>query len=165
MGNHQLLLGMLRKKGISKEIQGVVAAVLDSRVRVPNPVGNGTIPRMVGRCGEVFELCNMGIDMRTLTVRKVGETEKAAQYCVTFWIVENPGHPVCGDGKEFFFNRWLPKRVVTPIDDTHIGIPKKFLEETLKILADKHPFQEVRYSAQFYPERFKWSVETISGKS
>lgn len=102
--------------------------------------------------------------MRTLTVRKVGETEKAVQYCVTFWIVEHPGHPVCGDGKEFFFNRWLPKRVVTPIDDTHIGIPKKFLEETLKILADKHPFQEVRYNAQFYPERFKWSVETISEK-
>ena len=24
--------------------------------------------------------------MRTLTVRKVGETEKAVQYCVTFWI-------------------------------------------------------------------------------
>ena len=78
--------------------------------------------------------------MRTLTVRKVGETEKAVQYCVTFWIVEHPGHPICGEGKEFFFNRWLPKRVVTPIDDTHIGIPKKFLEETLKILADKHPF-------------------------
>lgn len=156
---------MLRKKGISKEIQGVVAAVLDSRARVPNPVGNGTIPRMVGRCGEGFELYNMGIAMRTLTVRKVGETEKAVQYCVTFWIVEHPEHPVCGDGKEFFFNRWLPKRVVTPIDDTHIGIPKKFLEETLKILADKHPFQEVRYSAQFYPERFKWSVETISEKS
>lgn len=82
--------------------------------------------------------------MRTLTIRKIGETEKAVQYCVTFWIVEHPGHPVCGEGKEFFFNRWLPKRVVTPIDDTHIGIPKKFLEETLKILADKHPFQEVR---------------------
>lgn len=103
--------------------------------------------------------------MRTLTARKVGETDKAVQYCVTFWIVEHPGHPVCGEGKEFFINRWLPKRVVTPIDDTHIGIPKKFLEETLKILADKHPFQEVRYNAQFYPERFKWTVETISEKS
>ena len=43
--------------------------------------------------------------MRTLTVRKVGETEKAVQYCVTFWIVEHPGHPICGEGKEFFFNR------------------------------------------------------------
>lgn len=28
--------------------------------------------------------------MRTLTVRKVGETEKAVQYCVTFWRVEHP---------------------------------------------------------------------------
>lgn len=143
----------------------MVAAVLDSRVRLPNLVGNGTVPRMVGRCGSFPELCDMGIVMRTLTVRKVGETDKAVQYCVTFWIVEHPGHPICGEGKEFFFNRWLPKRVVTPIDDTHIGIPKKFLEETLKILADKHPFQEVRYNAQFYPERFKWSVETISEKS
>lgn len=61
MGNHQLLLGTLRKKGINKEIQGVVAAVLDSRVRVPNPVGNETVPRLVGRCGKVFELCNMGM--------------------------------------------------------------------------------------------------------
>ena len=118
----------------------MVAAVLDSRVRVPNPVGVETVLRMVGRCGKIFKLCDMG-------------------------IVEHPGHPICGEGKEFFFNRWLPKRVVTPIDDTHIGIPKKFLEETLKILADKHPFQEVRYNAQFYPERFKWSVETISEKS
>lgn len=50
--------------------------------------------------------------MRTLTVRKVGETEKAVQYCVTFWIVEHPGHPVCGEGKEFSLtggsrNVWL----------------------------------------------------------
>ena len=140
MGNHELLLGTLRKKEFSKEIQGVVAAVLDSRVRVPNPVGIETVLRMVGRCGKVFELCNMGMNPQV-------------------WLA------VDSDGKEFFFNRWLPKRVVTPIDDTHIGIPKKFLEETLKILADKHPFQEVRYNAQFYPERFKWSVETISEKS
>lgn len=38
-----------------------MAAVLDSRVRVPNPVGTETVLRMVGRCGKVFELCNMGI--------------------------------------------------------------------------------------------------------
>lgn len=37
--------------------------------------------------------------MRTLTVEKIGETEKAVQYRVTFWIVENPGHPVCWEGK------------------------------------------------------------------
>lgn len=43
MGNHQLLLGTLRKKGSEKEIQGVVAAVLDSRVRVPILVGNEDI--------------------------------------------------------------------------------------------------------------------------
>lgn len=73
--------------------------------------------------------------MRTLTVEKIGETEKAVQYRVTFWIVENPGHPVCWEGKEYYFGRWLPKRVVTPIDDTHIGIPKKFLEETIELLA------------------------------
>lgn len=36
--------------------------------------------------------------MRTLTVEKIGETEKAVQYRVTFWIVENPGHPVCWEG-------------------------------------------------------------------
>ena len=61
MDNHQLLLGTLRKKEVSKEIQGVVAAVLDSRVRVPIPLGNGTVPRVVGRCGKVFELCNLGM--------------------------------------------------------------------------------------------------------
>jgi hypothetical protein len=61
LGNHELLLGTLRKKEFSKEIQGVVAAVLDSRVRVPNPVGVETVLRMVGRCGKIFELCNMGI--------------------------------------------------------------------------------------------------------
>lgn len=61
LGNHELLLGTLRKKEFNKEIQGVVAAVLDSRVRVPNPVGTETVLRMVGRCGKVFELCNMGI--------------------------------------------------------------------------------------------------------
>lgn len=76
----------------------MVAAVLDSRVRLPIPVGNETVLRVVGRCGKVFELCNMGIAMRTLTVRKVGETDKAVQYCVTFWIVEHPGHPICGEG-------------------------------------------------------------------
>lgn len=103
--------------------------------------------------------------MRTLTAQQINETEKAVQYRVTFWIVENPGHPVCGGGKEYYFGRWFPKRVVTPIDDTHIGIPKKFLEETIQLLANGHPFQEVRYNAQFYPERFKWSVETISEKS
>lgn len=37
--------------------------------------------------------------MRTLTVEKIGETEKAVQYRVTFWIVENPGHPVCWERK------------------------------------------------------------------
>lgn len=63
MVNHELLLGTLRKKEFSKEIQGVVAAVLDSRVRVPNPVGVETVLRMVGRCGKVFELCNMGINI------------------------------------------------------------------------------------------------------
>lgn len=50
--------------------------------------------------------------MRTLTVEKIGETEKAVQYRVTFWIVENPGHPVCWEGKEYYFGRWLPKPVV-----------------------------------------------------
>jgi hypothetical protein len=43
LGNHELLLGTLRKKEFSKEIQGVVAAVLDSRIRIPNPVGNEDI--------------------------------------------------------------------------------------------------------------------------
>ena len=61
MGNHKLLLGTLRKKEFSKEIQGMVAAVLDSRVCVPNPVGTETVLRMVGWCGKVFELCNMGM--------------------------------------------------------------------------------------------------------
>lgn len=61
MGSHELLLGTLRKKKFSKEIQGVVAAVLDSRVRVPNLVGTETVLRMVGWCGKVFELCNMGM--------------------------------------------------------------------------------------------------------
>lgn len=107
----------------------------------------------------------MGIAMRTLTVRKVGETDKAVQYCVTFWIVEHPGHPVCGEGKEFFFNRWLPKRVVTPIDDTHIGIPKKFLEETIELLAKGHPFREVRYNAQFKQETLQWTKPTKPEKS
>lgn len=45
MDNHQLLLGTLRKKEVSKEIQGVVAAVLDSCVRVPIPLGNETVLR------------------------------------------------------------------------------------------------------------------------
>ena len=143
----------------------MVAAVLDSRVCLPNLVGNGTVPRMVGRCGKVFKLCNMGIVMRTLTVRKVGETDKAVQYCVTFWIVEHPGYPICGEGKEFFFNRWLPKRVVTPIDDTHIGIPKKFLEETIELLAKGHPFREVRYNAQFKQETLQWTKPTKPEKS
>lgn len=39
----------------------MVAAVLDSRVRFPNLVGNGTVPRVVGRCGSFPELCNMGM--------------------------------------------------------------------------------------------------------
>lgn len=54
-------MGTLRKKEISKEVQGMVAAVLDSRVRLPIPVGNETVLRLVGRCGKVFELCNMGM--------------------------------------------------------------------------------------------------------
>lgn len=62
MGNHELLLGTLRKKEFSKEIQGVVAAVLDSRVRAPNPVGIETVLRMVGRCGKILKLCNMGMN-------------------------------------------------------------------------------------------------------
>lgn len=65
MGNHKLLLGTLRKKEVSKEIQGMVAAVLDSRVRLPNLVGNGTVPRVVGRCGSFSELCDMGIIVQT----------------------------------------------------------------------------------------------------
>ena len=40
----------------------MVAAVLDSRVRFPNLVGNGTVPRVVGRCGSFPELCNMGMN-------------------------------------------------------------------------------------------------------
>ena len=105
------------------------------------------------------------MDNVKITVLKISETDKAVQYCITFRIVEYPGHPICGEGREYYFNKWFPKRVVTPIDDTHISIPKKFLEETLKILSDKHPFREVRYNAQFYPERFKWNVDTISEKS
>lgn len=100
-----------------------------------------------------------------LTVEKIGETEKAVQYRVTFWIVENPGHPVCWEGKEYYFGRWLPKRVVTPIDDTHIGIPKKFLEETIELLAKGHPFREVRYNAQFKQETLQWTKPTKPEKS
>lgn len=103
--------------------------------------------------------------VRTLTVEKIGETEKAVQYRVTFWIVENPGHPVCWEGKEYYFGRWLPKRVVTPIDDTHIGIPKKFLEETIELLAKGHPFREVRYNAQFKQETLQWTKPTKPEKS
>lgn len=43
--------------------------------------------------------------MRTLTVEKIGETEKAVQYRVTFWIVEHPDHPVCWEGKKYYFGR------------------------------------------------------------
>lgn len=82
-----------------------------------------------------------------------------------FWIVENPGHPVCWEGKEYYFGRWLPKRVVTPIDDTHIGIPKKFLEETIELLAKGHPFREVRYNAQFKQETLQWTKPTKPEKS
>lgn len=90
---------------------------------------------------------------------------EAVQYRVTFWIVENPGHPVCWEGKEYYFGRWLPKRVVTPIDDTHIGIPKKFLEETIELLAKGHPFREVRYNAQFKQETLQWTKPTKPEKS
>lgn len=103
--------------------------------------------------------------METLTVKKIKETEKAIQYCITFWIVEYPNHPVYRYGEEFMFNVWFPKKVVTKIDSVHIGVPKNFFELVLKTLASKHPFQKVRYNAQYYPERFKWSVETISEKS
>ena len=41
-----------------------MAAVLDSRVCLPNLVGNGTVPRMVGRCGSFPELCDMGITVQ-----------------------------------------------------------------------------------------------------
>lgn len=37
--------------------------------------------------------------MRTLTVEKIGETEKAVQYRVTFWIVENPDTLCAGKEK------------------------------------------------------------------
>lgn len=63
------------------------------------------------------------------------------------------------------FGRWLPKRVVTPIDDTHIGIPKKFLEETIELLAKGHPFREVRYNAQFKQETLQWTKPTKPEKS
>lgn len=94
--------------------------------------------------------------MRILNARKIGETEKAVQYCITFWIVEFPNHPVCWEGKYFYFNRWFPKKVVTVIDESHIGIPKPFLQETIELLANKHSFREVRYNAKFRPELLKW---------
>jgi hypothetical protein len=78
LGNHELLLGTLRKKEFSKEIQGVVAAVLDSRVRVPNPVGVETVLRMVGRCGKIFELCNMGI-IKTKIIWKQKNVKRVMQ--------------------------------------------------------------------------------------
>jgi hypothetical protein len=78
LGNHELLLGTLRKKEFSKEIQGVVAAVLDSRVRVPNPVGVETVLRMVGRCGKIFELCNMGI-IKTKIIWKQKDVKRVMQ--------------------------------------------------------------------------------------
>lgn len=61
MDNHQFLLGTLRKKGISKEVQGMVAAVLDSRVRVPNPVGIPPLPTMVEWSSGFLELYNLGM--------------------------------------------------------------------------------------------------------
>lgn len=103
--------------------------------------------------------------MRTLTVEKIGETEKAVQYRVTFWIVEHPGHPVCWEGKEYYFGRWLPKRVVTPIDDTHIGVPKPFLFQTIKAISERHPFQNVRYMARNHSETLQWIEPTKSEKS
>ena len=46
-----------------------------------------------------------------------------------------------------------------------IGLFYATKAERTSWVAEKIPFQEVRYNAQFYPERFKWSVETISEKS
>lgn len=50
----------------------MVAAVLDSCVRVPIPLGNETVLRLVGRCGKVFELCNMGMmdDMKQTDINR-----------------------------------------------------------------------------------------------
>lgn len=48
----------------------MVAAVLDSRVRLLIPVGNEDIPWVVGRCGSFPELCDMGIRvMNKYTIR------------------------------------------------------------------------------------------------
>lgn len=54
----------------------MVAAVLDSRVRLPNLVGNGTVPRVVGRCGSFSELCDMGIIVQVTNIA-TGETHVA----------------------------------------------------------------------------------------
>lgn len=40
----------------------MVAAVLDSRVRFPIPVGNETVLRMVGWCGKILKLRDMGMN-------------------------------------------------------------------------------------------------------
>lgn len=54
----------------------MVAAVLDSRVRVPNPMGNETVLRMVGWCGKVLKLCNMGMNKHQRSALKKRLAEK-----------------------------------------------------------------------------------------
>ena len=104
--------------------------------------------------------------MRTLTINsKSGETDKAVQYCIRFWIVEAPHNPVCWQGKEYGFYTWFPKKIVRVIDDTHIGVPKPFLFQTIKAISERHPFQNVRYMARNHSETLQWIEPTKSEKS
>lgn len=101
--------------------------------------------------------------MARLTATKIGESKNAIKFVLDFWIAENR----CGfnNWKPFRFVIWYPKKVVLILDESHIEIPKKFFDETLELIRDRHPFNRVKYVARYYPDWFKWTRGSVQEKS
>ena len=87
--------------------------------------------------------------MKLIVANKIKETEKAVDYCISFWI----------DSCDYYIYKWLPKKLVIPVDDRHIKVGDIGLKMIIDEIARKHTFNRASYTARFYPENIIWNKE------
>lgn len=76
--------------------------------------------------------------MKLIVANKIKETEKAVDY---------------------YIYKWLPKKLVIPVDDRHIKVGDIGLKMIIDEIARKHTFKIASYTARFYPENIIWNKE------
>lgn len=87
--------------------------------------------------------------MKLIVADKIRETDKAVNYCITFWI----------DMGSYYIYKWLPKKLIIPVDECHIKVEGIGLRMIIDEIACKHTFKKAKYTARVCPENIIWNKD------